>query len=74
MSTHLVTMANEITAFFGPISDRAEAAKSVAAHLRLYWDPRMRKQIVDYVMRGGEGLFPIARAAIELLVVESAVD
>jgi len=66
----LVTMANEIAAFFISASEANEAPKSVAAHLRRYWDPRMRKQIVEYLAGGGEGLVPTARAAVELLAAE----
>jgi formate dehydrogenase subunit delta len=66
-STQLITMANEIAAFFISASDGDEASKSVAAHLRRYWDPRMRKQIIEHVAAGGEGLVPTARAAVELL-------
>jgi formate dehydrogenase subunit delta len=71
MSTgQLVTMANDIAAFFVAASDAGEAAKSVAAHLRRYWDPRMRKQIVQYVKTDGDGLVPVALAAVELLAAE----
>ena len=50
-TAQLVTMANDIAAFFAAASDAGEASKSVAVHLRRYWDPRMRKQIVQYVTR-----------------------
>jgi formate dehydrogenase subunit delta len=63
----LITMANEIAAFFISENDAVEAPKSVAAHLKRYWDPRMRKQIIEHVAGGGEGLVPVARAAVELL-------
>ncbi|MFL6577293.1 MAG: formate dehydrogenase subunit delta [Povalibacter sp.] len=63
-------MANEIAAFFVSAVEPGEAPKSVAAHLRRYWDPRMRKQIVEHLTSGGEGLEPIARAAVELLAAD----
>lgn len=69
-SEQLITMANEIAAFFESASDTAEPAQNVATHLHRYWDPRMRKQIVEYAAKGGEGLVPIARAAVELLAKE----
>jgi formate dehydrogenase subunit delta len=69
----LITMANEIAAFFVSENDPAEAPKSVAGHLKRYWAPRMRKQIIEYVTSsGGEGLVPAARAAVELLAAEQA--
>ena len=71
MSTaQLVTMANDIAAFFAGASDAGEASKNVAAHLRRYWDPSMRKQIVQYVRTDGDGLVPVALAAVELLASE----
>lgn len=66
-SEQLVTMVNEIAAFFHGAANASEGAESVAKHLRQYWDPRMRKQIIDYAATQGEGLVPLARAAIDLL-------
>ncbi len=63
----LVRMANDIAAFFAAASDAGEPAQGVAGHLRRYWDPRMRREIVRYVASGGDGLVPIARAAVEML-------
>jgi len=48
---HLVTMANQIGAFFNSEADKAVAAKSVATHLTRYWDPRMRREIVAHTTR-----------------------
>ena len=63
---HLVSMVNEIAAFFVG-EDPEKAAANVANHLRRYWDPRMRKQIIAHTSNGGEGLTPVARAGIELI-------
>ncbi len=59
----MIYMANQIATFFNsqPEEDKAGA---VAAHLNDYWDPRMRRQLLDHVAAGGEGLDP--------LVVEAA--
>jgi formate dehydrogenase subunit delta len=62
----LIYMANQIARFFesqGP--DKAVAG--TAEHLRKFWDPRMRVQIVAHLKAGGSGLDPVARAAIEHL-------
>jgi formate dehydrogenase subunit delta len=68
----LVTMANQIGAFFNAEADKAEAAKSVANHLKRYWDPRMRREIVaHYKEAGGAGLDPLPRSAIALLAASS---
>lgn len=62
----LVTMANEIAAFFAS-EEPATAPENIANHLRRYWDPRMRAQIVAFVQAGGSGLAPEARAGVERL-------
>jgi len=69
-TSQLITMANEIAAFFNGATEADEASKNVAAHLRRYWDPRMRKQIVEHLAAGGDGLVPTARAAVELIAAD----
>lgn len=63
---HLVDMVNEIAAFFAG-EDPPKAAENVANHLRRYWDPRMRKQIVAHASNGGEGLSEVARSGVALI-------
>jgi formate dehydrogenase subunit delta len=63
----LVSMANDIGAFFNAESDKAEAAKNIASHLRRFWDPRMRRQIVAHYREGGAGLDDVVRSAVRLL-------
>lgn len=63
----LVTMANDIGRFFDTDPDKVEAAKNVATHIRRFWDPRMRREIVDHYEQGGAGLDDVAKAAIGLL-------
>lgn len=66
---HLVKMANEIGAFYEAYPDRAEAAKGVATHLRNFWEPRMRREIIAHAKAsGGADLKEIVREA--LLVLE----
>ena len=68
----LVTMANQIGAFFNAEPDKNEAAKSVANHLKRYWDPRMRREIIaHYKEAGGAGLDPVPRTAIGLLAANT---
>jgi formate dehydrogenase subunit delta len=66
----LVTMANDIASFFHGAVDPNEAARNVATHLRLYWDPRMRKQLLEHLRSGGAGLGDLARNGAELLMRE----
>ncbi|MGN6286771.1 MAG: formate dehydrogenase subunit delta [Afipia sp.] len=67
----LVHMANQIGKFFAS-QDQAKAPAAIAEHLRKFWDPRMRAQICAHLEKGGEGLDPLPRAAIESLVKSSA--
>ena len=67
----LIKMANQIGAFFaaeGGDDHPEEAAKLVATHLRRYWEPRMRSQMIEYFKtNGGEGLDETARHGVALL-------
>jgi len=64
----LIKMANEIGDFFGHTTDADSAARDVANHLRRYWEPRMRAQMLKYYEeRGGAGLSDLAKCAIALL-------
>jgi formate dehydrogenase subunit delta len=51
---HLVKMANDVGAFYEALPDRSEAVNSIATHLRNFWEPRMRREIIDYAKRGRE--------------------
>jgi len=39
---HLAKMANQIGSFFEAYPDREFAVNEIAAHLRKFWEPRMR--------------------------------
>lgn len=62
----MVTMANQIARFFNS-QPGDHAPREIAAHLRDYWEPRMRQQLVDYIARGGAGLDPSVEDASRLL-------
>ena len=68
----LVAMANDISNFFGADPDPAAAAEQVAAHLKKFWEPRMRDQIVAHQAKGGAGLSDLARKAVAQLAAEKA--
>jgi formate dehydrogenase subunit delta len=63
----LVSMANDIGAFFEAEPDKTEAAKGIAGHLTRFWAPRMRRQIIAYYREGGAGLHDVVRSAVALL-------
>lgn len=61
-----VRLVNDIAAQFrhhGP--DRAAA--EIAAHVRAFWEPRMKAALLAHVDAGGEGLDEPAVRAAELL-------
>lgn len=49
----LVRMANDIGNFFESYPDRDLAVKGIAEHLRDFWDPSMRRQLIEHVAAGG---------------------
>jgi formate dehydrogenase subunit delta len=65
-AARLTAMANQIGAFFR-LQGEAAAVAGVEDHLRKFWDPRMRGQILDHLRAGGEGLEPTVRAAVARL-------
>ena len=64
-------MANDIGAFFDADADKTEAARNISSHLKRFWDPRMRREIVAHYREGGTGLNPVVRSAIALLAEQS---
>jgi formate dehydrogenase subunit delta len=63
----LVSMANDIASYFASEPDRDLGIAGFANHLRKFWDPRMRRQIIAYSDAGGDGLLELARAGIARL-------
>lgn len=66
----LVYMANQIGKFFAAQNrrDEAKAVEGIETHLRKFWDPRMRQEIIAKLEAGeAAGLDPLARRAVERL-------
>ena len=69
----LVAMVNDIANFFAAESDPAAGAAAVANHLMRFWEPRMRRQIIEHYRSGGAGLSGLAAAGVaQLAVTDSA--
>jgi len=68
----LVVMANQIADYFASDPDAQAAAASTATHLRRFWEPRMRSQIIAHYRAGGGGLNELARRAVGILADQSA--
>ncbi len=65
-AANLIRMANRIGQFFDAMPDRAEAVEGVATHIRKFWEPRMRRALLDHVdTQGAEGLHPLVMAVVQ---------
>lgn len=65
-SDKLVYMANQIGKFFVSQGE-AGAVDGIATHLKKFWDPRMRRDILAHLENGGAGLDPPVKRAVENL-------
>lgn len=69
----LVRMANQIATFFQ--SQPGDAAEKVAEHINAFWEPRMRRQLIDIIAAGGEGLCaPVVAAADRIRPPQEAAE
>jgi formate dehydrogenase subunit delta len=65
-AARLVYMANQIGRFF-ETEDPKTAVAMTADHLKKFWDPRMRAEIVAYVDNGGRDLNGTVQQAVLVL-------
>jgi formate dehydrogenase subunit delta len=64
---HLCRMANQIGQFYRSLPDRAEALTSTATHMRRFWDPRMRRELLQHIDEtDGAGLDEFVLEAIRI--------
>ena len=63
---NMVHMANQIALYFASYP-KDEAVAGIADHLKKFWEPRMRRQIIDYVGAGGQGLHALVPDAVKRL-------
>ena len=62
---NLIVMANKIGQFFVALPDRDEALAGIAEHVKKFWEPRMRTQILAAVgTEAGADLSEIVAAAL----------
>jgi formate dehydrogenase subunit delta len=63
---NLVHMANRIGEFFQAMPDRDEAVDGIAQHLRKFWEPRMRRLMLEHVDQAGiAALHPLVAQAVQ---------
>ncbi|PPD43579.1 MAG: hypothetical protein CTY15_09445 [Methylocystis sp.] len=67
----IVLMANQIGDFFAPYPPERRA-EGIRNHLRTYWDPRMREELLALIEQGGgAGLAPHVMEGAKLLREET---
>ena len=62
----MVHKVNQIALYFSSYP-RDEAIAGVADHLKKFWEPRMRRQLIAYVDGGGGDLNELVPPAVEML-------
>lgn len=67
MDIHTLTrMANQIGGFFEAMPDRQEALAGITLHIKRFWEPRMRRELQDYLQQADNSeLLPIVREALQ---------
>ena len=62
---NLIRMANQIGSFFESMPDREQAIQDIASHIRRFWDPRMRRALLEGLEnKSEEALSDIVREAL----------
>lgn len=70
---HLIKMANQIGAFFDGEPDKTLATNEVASHLKRFWAPTMRQQLIDYNRaHNGAELLPLVKNAVVIVEKDMA--
>jgi formate dehydrogenase subunit delta len=64
---NLVRMANRIGDYFAAYPDTAEAEASIAKHIRMFWTPQMRRELLTCVAQGADthGLHALVSDAVK---------
>ena len=61
----IVRMANQI-ALFMESKPHAEGLAGLAGHINDFWEPRMRRAIIEHLNQGGDtGLLPLVSEALQ---------
>ena len=61
----LIQMANQIGSFYAGMPDREHALLDIANHIRRFWAPRMRKELLQHVdTQGDAGSIEIVRETV----------
>ncbi len=69
----MVHKVNQIALFFGSYPHE-EAVEGIADHLRKFWEPRMRRQLIQYTQDGGANLHALVPEAVGRLGGSGSVE
>ena len=63
---NLVTMANRIGDFYESMPDAQEAKQDIATHLLKFWEPRMRRALLNHLNQSDTAaLHDLVRQAVQ---------
>lgn len=65
----LITMLNQMGAFFVSQPNQKQAEQDLADHVRLFWEPRMRSAIFDFLAQHPDGKYPESGAELMPIVL-----
>ncbi len=65
-SQKIVRMANQIATFFDS-QPKEDGPKGVANHINKFWAPPMRRELLQIVEQGGDGLLPMVIEATQFV-------
>jgi formate dehydrogenase subunit delta len=68
----LTKMANDIADFFRSEPDRSDAVQGIAGHIERFWEPRMRRQILEHAREPDNQLDDLVREALRHVKVPEA--
>jgi len=68
----LIRMANQIGDYFAAMPDHDEAVEGVVNHIQKFWEPRMRRQLLDFLAQHPDGDAGTCR--LHPLVLSSVTD
>ncbi len=60
----LIEMANQIAAFYASEPDPVTASAGVADHIQRFWEPRMRRVLLEQASMGNETIAPLVGRAL----------
>ena len=73
MNPHkLAKMANDIADFFRSEPSRHDAVLGIAGHIERFWEPRMRRQILEHAREPDNQLDELVREALRHVKVAEA--